>query len=72
MRPHLRAAGVRVYSPAGRYLGRFGVPGGVSNLCFGGRDGRSLLLLSETRAYLVRMRVRGGLESEGGGRPAEG
>ena len=35
--------------------------GGVSNLCFGGEDGRTLLLLSETKAYAVQMRVRGAL-----------
>ena len=39
----------------------FAVDGGVSNLCFGGEDGRTLLLLSETRAFAVRMRVRGAL-----------
>ena len=53
--------GARVYAPDGTYLGRFAVDGGVSNLCFGGEDGRTLLLLSETRAYAVRMRVRGAL-----------
>ena len=53
--------GARVYAPDGTYLGRFAVDGGVSNLCFGGEDGRTLLLLSETKAYAVQMRVRGAL-----------
>eukprot|EP00854_Cymbomonas_tetramitiformis_P018943 gene18943-22635_t len=54
-------AGVRVYSPAGKYLGCFCVEGGVSNLCFGGPDGRTLLMLNETRAVTIDTKVCGTL-----------
>lgn len=53
--------GVRVYSPSGKFLGRFAVEGGIANLCFGGTDGRTLLMLNETKAYTVRMKVAGAL-----------
>ena len=53
--------GVRVYSPDGSYLGRIKVKGGVSNLCFGGHDGKTLLLLNKTRAFAVRMKVKGAI-----------
>lgn len=54
--------GVRVYAPSGHFLGRIAVKGGVANLCFGGDDGRTLLMLNETKAFTVRMKVRGALE----------
>ncbi|EOD09401.1 hypothetical protein EMIHUDRAFT_461722 [Emiliania huxleyi CCMP1516] len=53
--------GVRVYSPDGSYLGRIKVKGGVSNLCFGGHDGKTLLLLNKKRAFAVRMKVKGAI-----------
>eukprot|EP00750_Incisomonas_marina_P008056 INCI15196.1.p1 GENE.INCI15196.1~~INCI15196.1.p1 ORF type:complete len:479 (+),score=75.50 INCI15196.1:149-1585(+) len=51
--------GARVYSTSGNFLGRIRVDGGVSNLCFAGPDGRTLVLLNETRAFAVQMRVQG-------------
>ena len=53
--------GVRVYNPAGKFLGVFAVEGGVSNLVFGGEDGRTLVMLNETRAIAVTMAVTGAL-----------
>ena len=53
---------MRVYAPSGHFLGRIAVKGGVANLCFGGDDGRTLLMLNETKAFTVRMKVRGALE----------
>mmetsp|Transcript_144070 Transcript_144070/g.265731 ORF Transcript_144070/g.265731 Transcript_144070/m.265731 type:complete len:150 (-) Transcript_144070:66-515(-) len=53
--------GVRVYSPGGTFLGRIKVQGGVANLCFGGPDGKTLLMLSETRAISVQTLKAGAL-----------
>ena len=53
--------GVRVYSPAGTFLGQISIDGGVSNLCFGGADGKALLMLNETRAFIATMKCRGAL-----------
>lgn len=55
--------GVRVYRPDGTFLGLIAVEGGVANLCFGGRDGRTLLILNEARAFAVQMNVCGALGS---------
>jgi gluconolactonase len=53
--------GVRVYAPDATFLGMIGVEGGVANLCFGGDDGRTLLMLNEHRAFTVRLRCRGAI-----------
>lgn len=53
--------GVRVYSPEGMFLGRITVEGGVANLCFGGADGKTLLMLNATKAYTARMKVKGAI-----------
>ena len=53
--------GVRVYNPAGKFLGVFAVEGGVANLVFGGEDGRTLVMLNETRAIAITMAVTGAL-----------
>jgi|ERR1712192_43897 len=51
--------GIRVYQPDGTYLGRVRVDDGCANLCFGGRDGRTLVLFCEKRAVAVAMNVSG-------------
>ena len=51
--------GVRVYSPAGEFLGRVRLAGGVANLAFGGKDGTTLLMCNETRAVAIEMHVGG-------------
>ena len=53
--------GVRCYKADGTFLGRFAIDGGVSNLCFGGEEGKTLLMLSETTAYAVQLQVCGAL-----------
>lgn len=58
--------GCRVYDQTGNYLGRFRIDGGVSNLCFGGEDGNKLLLLNQTKAFVVDMQVRGALHLQSG------
>lgn len=56
--------GVAVVSPSGSLLGKILMPrnvSGVTNLVFGGRDYRSLFLLSETSVWVVDMTLPGAL-----------
>ena len=46
--------GVQVLSPGGDLLGKVPVPEVVSNLCFGGEDGRDLYITATTSLYRIR------------------
>ncbi len=52
------SSAVVVFSPAGVELARVPVPETVSNLCFGGPDGRDLYLTATTSLYHLRTSVR--------------
>jgi gluconolactonase len=45
---------VRIYSPSFELLASIDVPETVSNLCFGGPDGRDLYLTATTSLYRIR------------------
>ena len=49
---------VRVYSPSFELLASFDVPETVSNLCFGGPDGRDLYITATTSLYRIRTGTR--------------
>ncbi|RAX18147.1 SMP-30/gluconolactonase/LRE family protein [Pseudarthrobacter sp. AG30] len=49
---------VRIYSPSFELLASIDVPETVSNLCFGGPDGRDLYLTATTSLYRIRTRTR--------------
>jgi gluconolactonase len=49
---------VRVYSPGGELLDTVEVPETVSNVCFGGPDGRDLYLTATTSLYRLRTSTR--------------
>lgn len=51
-------AGIKVYSPDGKYIGTIKVPY-ASNCVFGGRDFRTLFITSARRFLAVRTKVRG-------------
>lgn len=51
--------GVLVYSAEGAELLRIPVPETVSNVCFGGADGRTLYMTATTSLYRIRTRVTG-------------
>jgi gluconolactonase len=53
--------GVTVFNPEGQKLDRIAVPGEgwTSNVCFGGRDRRTLFVTAGSGLYAVRTRVRG-------------
>ena len=51
--------GIHVLDPDGRELGRIRVPETVSNLVFGGPDGRRLFITASTSLYAIDVLVRG-------------
>ena len=51
--------GIHVLDPDGRELGRIRVPETVSNLVFGGPDGRQLFITASTSLYAIEVLVRG-------------
>lgn len=57
---YLTGQGVTIYSPAGERLAHIDVPAGwTANLCFGGRDMRTLFITASEAVFTVPMRVRG-------------
>lgn len=58
---YLTGQGVTVYSPAGQQLAHIDVPAGwTANVCFGGRDRKTLFITASEAVYVLPMRVRGG------------
>jgi gluconolactonase len=51
--------GVSVYNPAGKKIATIDVPEKPSNVCFGGKDRRTLFITARTSLYSIRMRVKG-------------
>ena len=50
---------VHVYSPEGKNIATIEVPEAPSNVCFGGKDRRTLFITARKGLYAVRMSVRG-------------
>jgi gluconolactonase len=49
---------VRIYSPSFELLGTINVPEGVSNVCFGGPDGKDLYITATSSLYRIRTTTR--------------
>jgi gluconolactonase len=57
---YLSGRGVTVYDPTGKKLGVIPVPSRwVGNLCFGGKDRRTLLITASESVYTLKMAVKG-------------
>jgi gluconolactonase len=57
---YLTGDGVTVYDPGGRRIAHIPVPEQwTANLCFGGRDRKSLYITASEGCYVLRMRVKG-------------
>ena len=56
---YLAEAAVLVYSPAGKKIAEIRVPKRPSNVCFAGKDRRTLFITARSSVYTIRMRVRG-------------
>ncbi len=49
--------GVLIYSPKGELLGLIRVPEIVSNLCFGGKEGKTLFITARTGLYSISLKT---------------
>jgi gluconolactonase len=57
---YLTGKGVTVYSPAGRQIEHIDVPEAwTGNVCFGGKDRRTLFVTASEAVYVLQMQVRG-------------
>lgn len=56
---YLTRSGVEVYSPEGTRILSIKVPEGPANVCFGGKDRKTLFITARTGFYSLRMNVRG-------------
>ena len=50
---------VHVYGPEGKNLATIEVPEAPANVCFGGKDRRTLFITARKGLYSIRMNVRG-------------
>jgi len=64
---YLTTDAVKVYNRKGKLIETIAVPERPANVCFGGKDGRTLFITARTSFYSIRMRVKG-VSSVGGGR----
>jgi gluconolactonase len=57
---YLSGRGVTIYDAAGAIIGTIPVPSGwVGNLCFGGKDRKTLFITASESIYTLQMRVKG-------------
>lgn len=56
---YLTAKTVEIYSPAGLKIGEIPVPESPSNICFGGKDGKTLFITARTSLYSIDTSVKG-------------
>ena len=51
--------GVYVFAPDGKLIGKILVPETPANLCFGGKDGKTLFITARTSLYSIPVQVKG-------------
>lgn len=56
---YLTGKSVFIVSPQGKKIGFIDVPNPPSNLCFGGKDGKTLFITARDSLYSIRMNVKG-------------
>jgi len=56
---YLTTDAVEVFNDKGELLERIEVPERPANVCFGGRDGKTLFITARTSLYSIEMRVKG-------------
>ena len=62
---------VTVYDKTGRKILQIDVPEGTTNVCFGGKDMKTLFITAGTGFYSIAMRVKGMRSSEGDNRDSQ-
>ncbi|MGD0572511.1 MAG: SMP-30/gluconolactonase/LRE family protein [Sedimentisphaerales bacterium] len=55
----LSGKGVNIVSPEGKKIGYISVPNSTSNLCFGGKEGKTLFITARDSFYSIQMNVKG-------------
>ena len=55
----LTGKGINIVSPEGKKIGYISVPNSTSNLCFGGKDGKTLFITARDSLYSIQMNVKG-------------
>jgi len=55
----LSGKGVNIVSPEGKKIGYISVPNSTSNLCFGGKNGKTLFITARDSFYSIQMNVKG-------------
>ncbi len=56
---YITGKSVSVYNPAGEKIETIEVPETTSNLCFGGKDNKTLFITARGSLYSIKMRVSG-------------
>ena len=56
--------GVRVFDKSAKEIGVIPVPEMPANVCFGGKDKKTLFICARTGFYSIRMRVKGANQSK--------
>ncbi|EEF58103.1 SMP-30/gluconolactonase/LRE family protein [Pedosphaera parvula] len=51
--------GVQIFNPQGELIGKILVPESPANLCFGGRDGKTLFITARSSLYSIPVLVKG-------------
>lgn len=51
--------GVHIFGPDGKLIGKILVPESPANLCFGGKDGKTLFITARTSLYSIPLKVGG-------------
>jgi gluconolactonase len=51
--------GVQIFSPAGKLIGKILVPEAPANLCFGGKEGKTLFITARKSLYSIELLVKG-------------
>ena len=57
--------GVHIFAADGALIGTIPVPETPANLCFGGRDGRTLFIAARTSLYAIKVSATGALTKQG-------
>jgi Gluconolactonase len=57
---YITGNGVTIYDSSGKYIGRIPIPSRwTANLCFGGKDRKTLFITASESVYTLRMKVKG-------------
>lgn len=53
------SGGVWVFDPTGKHLGVVAIPGNATNLCFGGKDRKTMFITGGKNVYAVKVKIAG-------------